>query len=100
MQQEYVEGFALLRGKVAELYPGRTAFAALTHEEQLHVLRAIEETPFFGTARFCTLLGCLTLPERGGNHNFGGWAALGRDHRPAYQPPFGHYDRDYQETLA
>jgi hypothetical protein len=97
-RQQYVDGLALLRGKIAELYPQHATFAALTHEEQLHVLRAIEDGPFFDLVRFHTILGCLTLPERGGNHGSAGWAVLGRDHRPTYQPPYGEYDRGYQEA--
>jgi gluconate 2-dehydrogenase gamma chain len=100
LQPSYLDGLTMLRDRVAELYPGRRGFAALAHEEQLHVLRAIESTRFFELVRVFTILGCFTLPERGGNRDYGGWTVLGRDHRPAYQPPFGYYDRDYQEEVT
>lgn len=99
-RQSYDDGLAMVRSRVAELYPGRRGFASLGPEEQLYLLRAIEDNPFFALLRTHTILGCLTLPERGGNRDFGGWAVLGRDHRPAYHPPFGFYDRDAQEALS
>jgi gluconate 2-dehydrogenase gamma chain len=99
-QHTYRAGLAMLQSRVAALYPGRPGFAALAHDEQLHLLRAIEATPFFELVRVHTILGCLTLPERGGNRDFGGWTVLGRDHRPAYQPPFGYYDRDDREGVS
>jgi len=81
------------RSEAAEGAP----FADLSFERQTGLLRQVEDTPFFGTVHFLTLLGCFTLPSYGGNRDAEGWAQLGFDRRHVWQPPFGHYDADAGE---
>jgi hypothetical protein len=35
------------------------------------------------------------LPGYGGNRDAAGWKLIGFEDRHVFQPPFGHYDRDY-----
>ena len=67
-------------------------FAALTTAQQDELLREIEQTPFFQTVRFDTLVGTFALPSWGGNRDFAGWRILGVEHQPFFQAPFGYYD--------
>jgi gluconate 2-dehydrogenase gamma chain len=67
-------------------------FATLTPSRQDELLREIEQTPFFQTVRFDTLIGTFALPSWGGNRDFAGWRLLGVEHQPFFQAPFGHYD--------
>ena len=76
-------------------YPGASSFAALTAEQQIQYLTAVEQTPFFNTTRLLTLLGMFSLPAYGGNRDGAGWTLLGFQDAHVFQPPFGHYDRDY-----
>lgn len=71
---------------------GAPRFAELPGEGQVAVLREVEATPFFGAARFLTLLGMFSLPAHRGNRGQAGWALIGYEHRPEWHPPFGHYD--------
>ena len=68
------------------------SFAALTPAQQDELLREIEQTPFFQTVRFDTLVGTFALPSWGGNRDFAGWRLLGVEHQPFFQAPFGYYD--------
>jgi gluconate 2-dehydrogenase gamma chain len=73
----------------------RTAsFASLTPSDQDDIIREIEKTPFFQTARFDTIVGTFGLPAIGANRDHAGWRLLGLDHSPQFQPPFGHYDQE------
>jgi gluconate 2-dehydrogenase gamma chain len=68
------------------------SFATLTPAQQDELLREIEQTPFFQTVRFDTLVGTFALPSWGGNRDFAGWRLLGVEHQPFFQAPFGYYD--------
>lgn len=85
-------GLEQLAVKVAEAFPNSTRLSQLTASEQATTLKAIEQTPFFGLVRFLTVAGMFANPEHGGNRDGAGWKLLGFEMRPAYQPPFGHYD--------
>ncbi len=50
---------------------------------------------FLRTLRFDTICGFLVDPEGGGNRDFAGWKAIGRDPAHNFAPPFGFYDKDY-----
>lgn len=91
------EGLAELNARVAERFPGTARFRALGEAEQHAVLTAAEQTPFFGTVRFLTLLGMFGHPSYGGNRERLGWRLLEFDDRPAWAPPFGFYDRGRHE---
>lgn len=75
-------------------------FDQLGFDAQTAILESIEETPFFGTVHFLTLVGCFSLPVYGGNIDQAGWAQIGFESRHAWQPPFGYYDALYDEELA
>jgi gluconate 2-dehydrogenase gamma chain len=92
----YVEGVADLDRRAAAVAGAAAgagaSFAALTADQQDGLLRAIEQTPFFQTVRFDTLVGTFALPSWGGNRDFAGWRLLGVEHQPFFQAPFGYYD--------
>lgn len=71
-----------------------SAFAALPEDERVRVVREVEDTPFFFTARMLVVMGMFGDPMHGGNRDGVGWDLLGMEHAPAYEPPFGHYDAE------
>jgi hypothetical protein len=75
-----------------------TVFADATPEQQDALMRDIEETEFFFLARMLTLAGTFADPSHGGNRDHSGFALLQMEHRSAYQPPFGWYDREHVES--
>lgn len=93
-------GLAQFAREFAERRPGVGRFADLPDAEQLDYLRGIEATPFFENLRVLTLLGLLSLPSYGGNRDGVGWKLVGFDDRHVWEPPFGHYDRDYPGFAA
>jgi gluconate 2-dehydrogenase gamma chain len=94
----YVDGVADLNRRAAAKWPASpvnaaaASFASLTPAQQDELLREIEQTPFFQTVRFDTLVGTFALPSWGGNRDFAGWRLLGVEHQPFFQAPFGYYD--------
>lgn len=82
----YVEGVAALNTRAG------ASFATLPPARQDELLREIEQTPFFQSVRFDTLIGTFALPSWGGNRDFAGWRLLGVEHQPFFQAPFGYYD--------
>ncbi len=79
-------GLGALNGKAG------VRFAKLPAADQLKLLKAEENSPFFGTVQFMTVAGMFALPVYGGNKNYAGWKLLGFQHQHAWVPPFGHYD--------
>jgi len=75
--------------------PDSASFAALTSEQQIELLRAVEHTPFFATMRLLTVMGMFSMPGYGGNRQSVGWELLGFEDQHVFVPPFGYYDRDY-----
>lgn len=90
----YVRGIDDLNRRARRLRSGAASFASLQPADQDAILKAIEKTPFFQTARFDTLAGTFGLPAWGGNVNHAGWQLLGLTHQPIYQAPFGYYDAE------
>jgi gluconate 2-dehydrogenase gamma chain len=88
------EGLADLNRRTRDRWPGVASFAALQPARQDELLRSIEQTPFFQSARFAVLAGMFSDPSYGGNRDYVGWALLGHVHQPAFQPPFGWYDAE------
>lgn len=85
-------------GRAAARAHGRGArFSALTPEQQDALLRGIEESEFFGFARFATIAGFLALPKYGGNRDYVGWQVVGQERGFEFTPPFGWYDRPEQQ---
>lgn len=89
------EGLQDFESSVREEHAGVEAFSALSDDQQIEALRAIEESDFFGTVRTMTIAGMFAHPSYGGNRDKVGWALLGFDDRHAWQPPFGYYDAQY-----
>jgi hypothetical protein len=91
-QNDYVQGLKELDAQTKTSVPGAASFAALTSEQQIQVLTAIERTPFFNLVRTHTVTGFLASPIHGGNFNKIGWKAVGYDDALKHKPPFGYYD--------
>lgn len=89
------DGIAQVQEKTKELFPGVTKFSAASSEQQIAVLKAMENTPAFGLFRFHTVCGFFADPSHGGNRNEIGWKLIGFDSSHAFQPPFGYYDKNY-----
>jgi gluconate 2-dehydrogenase gamma chain len=92
LREAYRTGLADVQKKRRELFPGSTNIAALTIEQQIQLIRAIENTDFFELLRTHTMYGFLGNPSYGGNRDHIGWKLIGFEDRMAYQPPFGYYD--------
>jgi hypothetical protein len=88
----FAEGLADLDARARS---GGATFAELDAEQQDAILREIEDSPFFGTARAFTIIGTFSGDAVGGNRDHAGFRLLQIDHQPAYQPPFGWYDEQY-----
>ncbi|HYL36075.1 MAG TPA: gluconate 2-dehydrogenase subunit 3 family protein [Bryobacteraceae bacterium] len=91
-QPVYTQGLQDLQSKTKELYPDAGKFSALTSEQQIKVLTAIEKTPFFRTVRTHTVIGFFSRPVHGGNYDKIGFKLIGYDDSLNHKPPFGYYD--------
>jgi Gluconate 2-dehydrogenase subunit 3 len=108
----YQKGLEATQKTTAELFPGVPSFSAATEEQKLKIFTYMageserqKDGPrrlspgasqdFFQTLRVHTIFGFLVDPEGGGNHNYAGWKAIGRDPSHGFSPPFGFYDKDY-----
>ena len=91
-QSTYTQGLKDLRTKTKELFPGTSLFSALSSDQQIQVLKAIEETPFFNLVRTHTITGFFASPAHGGNYNKVGWKLVSFDDSLNFKPPFGYYD--------
>jgi hypothetical protein len=90
-------GLVDFQSGIREAFPGATLFSDLDEVDQDKYLKTQDETGFFGFVRFLTLAGFFGMSSYGGNRNNVGWKLLGLDGQHAWQPPFGHYDAEYQE---
>lgn len=86
-------GLESLNTQVAKQH-GDLRFAELDSQQQMEVLRAEEQSPFFSAMRFLTIAGMFAMPSHGGNQNKIGWELLGFDSRHGWQAPFGYYDAE------
>ena len=73
------------------------SFHSLSSLDQDQLLKRIEGTEFFATARYLTIAGMFALPEYGGNRNLVGDQLVGFDDHFGWTIPFGYYDADYME---
>lgn len=96
-QEEYKRGLAELQAKRASMFPGSTSIAALKPDQQLALVQAIDETPFFEIVRTHAIIGFFNSPDQGGNRDYVGWKLLGMDPNMVYQPPFGYYDAEVKK---
>lgn len=99
-QPAYIQGLQDLQAKTRELYPNADRFSALTPEQQIKTLTAIEKTPFFNMVRQHTVIGFFARPEHGGNFEKIGWKLIGYDDSLNHKPPFGYYDALPQPKLT
>lgn len=108
----YQKGLEAAQKTTAELFPGVPRFSAATEEQKLKIFTQIAEESelqksgprrlapdaspdFFQTLRIHTIFGFLVDPEGGGNRDYAGWKAIGRDPSHSFSAPFGFYDKDY-----
>ena len=92
----------LLREGMTELDARSTAahgssFSSLDFDQQTALLKEIENTPFFGTVHFLTLIGIFAMPDYGGNSQGKAWQMIGFESRHVWQPPYGYYDAEYAQ---
>jgi gluconate 2-dehydrogenase gamma chain len=100
LADDYRAQLAEFQAAFRELHPDAASFASLKPEQQVQYLRTVDHTPFFDMTRLLTLLGMFSLPAYGGNRNGVGWKLIGFEDGHMFQPPFGHYDRDYPGYVA
>ena len=106
----YDKGIVAISSLAMKMYPATERFSAATPEQQDRILgefvgasqnssgrfgTAPSEPDFFQTITFHTVFGYLVDPSGGGNRDYVGWKAIGRDPAPGFMPPFGFYDKDY-----
>lgn len=73
---------------------GVDGFARLAPAQQDEVMREIETTEFFQSARMLTVMGVFSDPSHGGNREQVAERIYGIEHASAYQAPFGYYDAE------
>jgi Gluconate 2-dehydrogenase subunit 3 len=95
-QQAYVKGLQDLDAQTKRLVPSAAKFSALTSDQQIQVLTAMEKTPFFTLVRTHTVTGFFASPVHGGNYNKAGWKLVNYDDSLNHKPPFGYYDAQPQ----
>lgn len=91
-QSAYADGLKEVATQTAKRFPGKAKFSALTGAQQIELLTAIEETPFFNLVRTHTITGFFAGPVHGGNHDKVGWELIGYSDSLDHSPPFGYYD--------
>jgi gluconate 2-dehydrogenase gamma chain len=91
-QEAYTQGLKDLDAQTKQLFPGAARFSALSSDQQIQVLTAMERTPFFNTVRTHTITGFFASPVHGGNYNKAGWKLVQYDDSLNFKPPFGYYD--------
>src|SRR2546429_5067257 len=96
-QLAYTQGLEDLQQKTLELFPVADRFSSLSSAQQIQLLTSIERTGFFGLVRLHTIMGYLSHPDYGGNHDHAGWKLIGFEDKMTYAPPFGYYDTEYNK---
>ena len=91
-QDDYRTGLDQLAAQTKQMFPAAARFSALTSEQQIQVLTAIEKSPFFNLVRTHTVTGFFASPVHGGNANKVGWKLVNWDDSLNHKPPFGYYD--------
>ena len=96
-QLAYMQGLEDLQQRAQGLFPVANRFSSLSSVQQIQLLTAIEHTGFFELVRLHTIMGYLSHPDYGGNHNRAGWKLIGFEDKMTYAPPFGYYDTEYNK---
>ena len=97
-QADYTKGLAALAAQTKQTVPSASTFAALSSEQQIQVLTAMEKTPFFNLVRTHTITGFFAAPSHGGNANKVGWTLVRYNDSLNHKPPFGYYDAQPSST--
>ena len=90
-QPVYTQGFGELQAKTKEMFPTAASFSALSSDQQIQLLSAIEKTPFFRAVREHTIMGMFAAPQHGGNYRKVGWKLIDFDDSLNFKAPFGAY---------
>ena len=90
-QDVYKNGFGELQAKTKEMFPTAASFSALSSDQQIQLLTAIEKTPFFRAVREHTIMGMFSAPQHGGNYKKVGWKLIDFDDSLNFKAPFGAY---------
>jgi hypothetical protein len=69
LRAAYHTGMAEVQQKRKEMFPGSYSIAALSIEQQIRLIHAVEATDFFELLRTHTLYGFLGNPNYGGNRD-------------------------------
>ena len=90
------QGLADFQASIPAAFPGAKMFSDLDEADQDRHLQSQQESGFFDTMRFTTVMGFFGMKKYGGNRDDAGWKLLGIDsHQHGWQPPFGYYDAEY-----
>ena len=73
---------------------GSIPFAQLPPDAQDEIIRQLQDTEFFASARMLSVMGVLADPSYGGNRNGAADGLVGISHASTWQPPFGYYDAE------
>ena len=93
----YSQGLRETQQRRAAMFPGSKSIAELKAEQQIQLLRAIENTDFFEQVRTHSIVGFFGNPSYGGNRNQAGWKLIGFEDKFQFEPPFGYYDGPGEE---
>ncbi|HZS05493.1 MAG TPA: gluconate 2-dehydrogenase subunit 3 family protein [Blastocatellia bacterium] len=96
-REALVKGLRQLPVQVRKRFKPAQKFSELDSARQIRLLKTIEKSPFFELVRTLTVIGMFANPEYGGNYDQIGWKLIGFEDRFYFKPPFGFYDRDYQD---
>ena|ERR1700676_4706951 len=108
----YKNGLEEMNRATEIMFPGVERFSSASAEQQDKLLTELSkqlqwlaESPpssapavsaeFMQTLWMHTVFGFLVDPEAGGNRDYAGWKAIGRDPAHTFTSPFGFYDKDY-----
>jgi hypothetical protein len=106
----YDKGIAHMNELISAKYPGVKTFADASAAQQEAFLVELtgakgadsrrrfgpeNSSDFFETVRMHAVFGFLADPSTGGNRDYVGWKAIGRDPDFTFSPPFGFYDKNY-----
>jgi gluconate 2-dehydrogenase gamma chain len=93
-QSVYRTGLQQVHAQVKKQFSSAARFSELNSENQIALLRSVEQTPFFNLVRTHTVMGFLSHPKYGGNQGKAGWKLIGFEDAFAFQPPYGYYDAE------
>ena len=99
-KQDFASALKALNEQAKKTAPQAAAFAALTPEQQVEVMNAIEKTDAFWTMKNYTLIGFFGDPADGANKDQLGWKLIGFEDKFYYAPPFGYYDAQLMKEKA